>query len=329
MPDVARAAGVSLKTVSRVINNEPHVSPKTEAQVREVVARLGFRRNHIARSLRSSQTSASIGLVIGDLANPFFSTIARAAEIVAEPRHFMLVAGSSDEDPERERELVSSLCQRRVDGLLIVPAGKDHEYLVPELEMGTPMVFLDRPPVGIKVDSVVLDNRRGARRGVEHLLARGHRRVAMVSDSSSIFTMAERLRGYRAALVAAGIEEDASIVRIGPHRPEEAEAAAHELLDLPDPPTAFFAGNNRATVGIIRALWERGQEVDVVGVDDFELADMLPLPFVVVSHDPAEMGRVATELLFRRLDGDNTPPQKIVLPTELVARGSRGGGAPS
>ena len=321
MPDVARLAGVSLKTVSRVVNGAPHVRPETEERVRAAVASLGFRPNQIASSLRSGQTSASIGLVIEDLANPFYSTIARAVEAVAAPR-FMVVAASSEENPEREVELVASLCTRRVDGLLIVPAGGDHRYLASELEMGTPMVFLDRPPVGVKVDAVVLDNRRGATNAAAHLAERGHTRIALVADSTSIYTMNERLRGYRAGLRGAGLPDDPSLIRLDCHRPAEAEAATDDLLDAPRPPTAIFAANNRSTMGVLRSVWRRGADVEVVGFDDFELADLMPVPFTVVAHDPAAMGRTAAELLLRRIDGEEGAAERIVLPTTLVARGT-------
>ncbi|HVF74484.1 MAG TPA: LacI family DNA-binding transcriptional regulator [Acidimicrobiales bacterium] len=322
MPDVARAAGVSLKTVSRVINGEQGVSAGTMARVNEAIAALGFRRNDIARGLRSGQTSASIGLVIGDIANPFYSAIARAVETVAGPRHFMVVIGSSDESPEREQELVASLFQRRVDGLLVVPAPGSHRYLEAEIAMGTPIVFLDRPPVGIKADTVVIENRKGAEQGVAHLIAEGHRRIAMVGDRPAIYTARERLAGYRRALEAAGLPVDEGLMRLGPHDPEAAEAATYELLDLPDPPTAFFTSNNRMTVGVVHALWSRGVEAGLVGFDDFELADMLPVPFTVITHQPSDMAGRAAELLFDRIDGNRGgPPRRIALPTELVPRG--------
>jgi LacI family transcriptional regulator len=324
MPDVARLAGVSVKTVSRVINDEPNVSTATQEKVRAVISDLGFRRNDVARNLRSGTTSSSIGLVIGDLANPFYGAIAQAIEAVAAPRQFMVVVGSSEEGPEREQEVVAALCRRRVDGLLITPTGDDQRYLVSEIEMGTPMVFLDRPPVGAKADSVVIDNRRGAREAVAHLIGRGHRRIGVVGDSFAISTTKERLRGYDDALAAAGIDKDPAIVILGPHDPAQAEAATDALFDQGTPPTAFFTTNNRTTVGVLRALWRRGHEADVAGFDDFELADLLPMPFVVVAHDPAEMGRQGAELLFSRLDAGGSPklkPRRVVLPTTLVARG--------
>jgi LacI family transcriptional regulator len=326
MPDVARAAGVSVKTVSRVINDEPNVSPTTHERVVAAIGALGFRRNDVARNLRSGTTSSSVGLVIGDLANPFYGSIAQAIQAVAAPRQFMVVVGSSEEGPGREQELVAALLRRRVDGLLITPTGSDQRYLVTEMEMGTPMVFLDRPPVGCRADCVVVDNRRGAKDAVAHLAAQGHRTIAVVGDSLAIPTARERMRGYHEALAVAGLPEDPTLVVLGPHTPAQAEAATDALLERDDPPTAFFTTNNRMTLGVLRSLWRRGHAADVAGFDDFELADLLPIPFMVVAHDPAEMGRRGAELLFARIDaGGGAPakPRRVVLPTTLVPRGIR------
>jgi LacI family transcriptional regulator len=307
------------------------VGAATAARVHETIAALGFRRNDLARSLRHGRSSATLGLVIGDLANPFYSAIARAAEQVAGERGYLLITASCEEDPGRERELVSNLTSRRVDGLLLVPAtGADHADLDAELA-GTRVVFLDRPPAHRaasqrRYDVVLLDNVGGARRGTEHLVAQGHRRIGLIGDTPALFTAAERVAGYRAALAAAGLEVDERLLRLGPHDDAAAEAATHELLSLPDPPSALLTLNNRLSVGALRALAARRADgargVALVGFDDFELADLLPLAVTVIRHDSAELGRRGAELLFARLAGDQRPPQRIVLPTELVERGS-------
>lgn len=311
---------MSLKTVSRVVNHEGGVRPDTAARVATAIAALGFRRNDMARVLRQGQASRTIGLVIEDVANPFYSAITRAVEEVARKRGYLLIAGSSDEDPAAERELLRLLCERRVDGLLVVPAGGDHRFLIPELRMGTAAVFMDRPAGSLDADTILIDNVGGARRAVEHLLARGHRRIGMVGDAGTIFTATERRRGYVEAVAAAGIPVDEALLRLGSHDAVAADAAARALLALPDPPTAIFAGNNRITIGALRAIRASRPGTALVGFDDFELADLLSI--TVVAHSPAEMGRQAAELLCRRLDGDRSPPQRIVLPTRLIPRGS-------
>jgi LacI family transcriptional regulator len=322
MSDVAARAGVSLKTVSRVVNADPAVRAVTAERVQRAIAELGFRRNDLARALRHGRRSGLFGLVIEDLANPFYSAIARGVEEVTRRRGILTIAASSDEDGGRERDLVTLFCERRVDGLLIVPAADDHRYMEPELRSGTRVVFIDRPPARIDADVVLLDNVGGTRTAVEHLVAQGHRRIAFVGDVAHIFTTAERLRGYRETLVAAGLPEDAELVRLGAHDAAAAEAAVETLLALPEPPTALFAANNRITVGVLRVLGRNGFRLALVGFDDLELGEMLAVPVTVVAYDAADLGRTAAELLADRLAGDDGPRRRIVLPTTLISRGS-------
>ena len=324
MRDVATEAGVSVKTVSRVVNRDPVVRPETAARVQAAIHRLGFRRDEMARALRTGGQSRMLGLVIKDLANPFYSAIARGVEEVIRGRSELVITGSSDEDPDRERELALQLCERRVDGLLIVPSGRDHRYLVPELELGVRVVFVDRPPEGLEADTVLLDNIGGARAGVEHLLRLGHRRIAMIGDDQRIFTARERKRGFCEALRAAGVEPDESLVRLDVHDTAAAEAVTRELICLPSPPTALFAANNRIATGALRALAGAERELALVSFDDLELADLLSVPVSAVSYDAAELGRVAARLLARRLDGETGPPERVVLPTTLIRRGAEG-----
>jgi LacI family transcriptional regulator len=320
MNDVARVAGVSLKTVSRVVNGEKSVRGRTAERVRAAVDQLGFRRNDVASSLRRNGTSASIGLIIEDLANPFYSQVARAVEEAATERGCLLIVGSSEESSGREHQLISTMLGRRVDGLIVVPAAADHSFLVQELNAGTPIVFLDRPPTGIEADSVLLDNVGGARTAVCHLLAQDHRRIALVGDIETIWTASERLRGYHEALAQAGIAFDPALVRLNSHDIGRAQAVTGDLLALSSPPTAIFAANNRNCVGVLRALGSRRSDVAVVGFDDFELADMMGVS--VISYDPAELGRLAARRLFARIDGEDSPPRRLIIEVSLVERGS-------
>jgi LacI family transcriptional regulator, galactose operon repressor len=322
MRNVADAAGVSPKTVSRVINLEPGVHEKTSARVAAAIAALGYRRNDGARNLRKGIRLSTIGLVIEDLANPFYAAVARAVEEVAQRNGYGMILTSSTEDPDREPRLVRDLLERGVEGLLIMPAGRDHRYLERALPFGIRVVFLDRPPGGIDVDAVLLDNIGGARRGVEHLIGHGHRRIAFVGDPATVWTAGERLTGYRQALIDAGLPIDDELIRMGPPRVEAAEAATRRMLAVVDPPTAIFAQNNRNCVGVLRALHRAHARIAVVGFDDFELADMLPDPVTVVAYDPGELGRMAAELLFARIAGDSREAQRILVPTRLIARGS-------
>ncbi len=322
MHDVGRAAGVSVKTVSRVVNMEPGVRPEMQRRVEDAIVSLGFRRNVAARSLRTGHRMGSIGLLVADLMNPFYSSVAKAVEGVAARHDAVIIIVSSGENANRERELLLNLLHRPVDGMIVVPAGSDHRYLEPERRRGAQIVFLDRCGGNIEADAVVLDNFGGARLAVDHLIRRGHRRIGFVGDSTTVLTAVERLDGYKAALAGAGIAYDPELVRLGSPAVELAETAARQLIDVENGATAVFAANNRQCVGVLRAIRESQRQVALVGFDDFELADLLPIPVSVISFDPAELGRAAAELLFSRMAGDARPPQRIVIPTRLIQRGS-------
>jgi LacI family transcriptional regulator len=319
MNDVAARAGVALKTVSRVLNGEKGVAPGTTRRVREAVAELGFRRNDGARVLRKGHT-ASIGLIMEDIGDPFYSALSRAVEDVAHANGFLLFTGSSDEDPERERRLALALCARRVDGLIVVPASGDHTYLTPDIDAGIAMVFADRPASGIDADRVLTDNAGGARKGVEHLIGHGHRRIGFIGDRPSIYTAALRRQGYLDAMAAAGLPVAGHWVSTRPPSPPAAHEALAAMLAVPEPITAVFCGNNRTTVTVLRELAAMHASPAVAGFDDFELADLLGV--TVVSQHPGDMGHLAAELLFRRLAGEQGARRHIEIATELVVRGS-------
>jgi LacI family transcriptional regulator len=321
MRDVAAAAGVSVKTVSRVVNDEPGVRPEVRQRVLDAVSLLGFRRNVAARSLRAGNSIGAVAVVVADLRNPFNAGIAEAVEQVADRHGRVVVVATSGDAAARERELALNITHRAVDGLIIVPVGPDHRYLVPEMRMGLPIVFVDREGGQIRADSVVLDNAGGTRAAIDHFILRDHRRIGFVGGRESVRTAAERLDGYRAALAEAGIPYDPELVIMGMPEAERPEAGA-KLLALADPPTAIFAASSRTCAGVLRAIRASGRRVSVIGFDDFDLADLLPVPLTVVGYDPQEIGRTAAELLFSRLGGDSRPPQKIVIPTKLVVRGS-------
>ena len=325
MKDVANLAGVSLATVSRVVNGSNDVRPDLARRVRDAVDVLGYRRDHTASTLRrTDRLSSTIGLVIEDVANPFFSAVHRGVEDVARSHGVLTFAGSSDEQPDRERELVEAFAARGVDGLLMVPCSSDQGYLRRELESGTALVFVDRPPRFIDADAVVTDNAAAARVAVEHLLAIGHRRIALLADRPSVFTAAERRRGYREALAGAGIGVDPTLERVGLVDSASAKVAALKVLASLDPPSALFAAQNLIAIGTIRALRERGvqHETALVAFDDVMLADMVDPGLTVVAQDPFGLGRRAAELLFSRLNGVDGESQTIVMPAELVPRGS-------
>jgi LacI family transcriptional regulator len=323
MRDVAALAGVSLKTVSRVVNQEPGVSPELASRVLDAVGLLGYRHNLTASSLRrADQKTATIGLLLDDSSNPFSSELLRAVEDVAWERGTLVLAGSSDEDPDRQRELLHALVSRRVDGLIAVPASGNQSSLLRERLLGRPMVLVDRPAP--EADSVTVDNRAGTARALRHLVAHGHRRVAFLGDLRSLWTATERHAGYVEGLAAEGIALDPHLVVMDVRGVDAAERAVSALLSSAEPPTALLTGQNLITIGAIHSLQRLGLQhrVALVGFDDFPLADLLDPRVSVVAQDPTTIGRAAAELLFARLDGDRRPPQQVVVPTRLIARGS-------
>lgn len=325
MREVAALAGVAVKTVSRVVNGVPTVDPVIVARVRDAAERLGYRPNLTASSLRRGDgRTATIGMLVEDSANPFSATLTRTVENAARARGVLVLVGSLDEDPAREQELARALIDRGVDGLVIVPAGRDHSYLISEQRSGTCVVFVDREPRLLDADAVVCDNRQGAVTAVRHLLAAGHRRIAYLGDRASIHTAAQRFDGYRHALELARIECDEEIVCQTGASEETAIAATERLLALPDPPTALFTSQNLVTIGASRALRNLGRQNTVahVGFDDFPLADMLSPGISVIAQDIGAMGRTAAEVLFSRLDGDQSPSRTVIVPTRLIQRGS-------
>lgn len=323
MVDVARRARVSLKTVSRVVNRESGVATRTTERVRAAIEALSFRRHDGAAHLRSGSTTASLGIVLMDVADPFYSALTRAVEEVATGHGFLVFASSSDEDPGRERQLALALCARRVDGLIVAPAGTDQRYLRSEIAAGTPVVFVDRPGVGVSADAVLVDNAGGVRAAVQHLAEHGHQRIGFLGDNPVIFTARERLRGFTDGMAALRVPDPERLVEMGPHTAQSVRAALTRFRDERHPATALVTGNNRITVLALRALAAlRGWHPALVGFDDLELADLIRPSLTVIEQDASALGRIAAERLFARISGDRRPIQRVVLPTRLVARGS-------
>ncbi len=316
--ELALAAGVSLKTASRVMNGEPYVAAATAERVHDAARRLGFRPNALARQFRSGARNTSVGLVTGDVANPFYARIARGAEMALRGHGVQLVSASSDEDEGRERTIVEDMLDRRFGALLVVSAGDDYGWLARERDRGVPVVFIDRAPASLPADSVVIDNAGGMEAAVDHLLDGGHRHVALVGDLTRLATHRERHDAFVAAL--ARVPGTTASVRADSHDADAALAAVRDLLAERPAPTAFVTTNNRITVGALRAFADLTHPPALVGFDDFDLADVLKVS--VVAHDPDEMGRLAAEVLLRRLAGDSSDYRRYVLPIRLVVRGS-------
>jgi LacI family transcriptional regulator len=325
MREVAALAGVSIKTVSRVVNQEPGVSSELVDRVLEAVKLLGYQHNATASNLRrADQRTATIGLLLDDVSNPFASALHRAIEDVARQHNTLVFAGSSDQDADREEEMVHAFVSRRVDGMIIVPANHDRSGLAHMRRLRQPIVFVDRPAAFHNADSVTVDNRASACTAIRHLAAYGHRRIGFLGDMPSIWTASERHLGYIEGLAMAGLQLDPGLVRMDIRSIDAADHVALELLGEDGAPTAFFTGQNRITIGVIRALQRLRlqRRLALVGFDDFLLADLLDPRVSVIAQDPTKLGRIAAEQLFARLAGDRSPARQIVVPTELIVRGS-------
>jgi len=325
MRDVAALAGVSLATVSRVVNGDLRVDPEMAQRVTDAVALLGYRHDLTASSLRrADRGSASIGLVVEDVANPFFAAVHRGIEDVARRHRVLVLTGSSDEHPPRERELTEALIARSVDGLIVSPVPGDQSHLARERALGVEIVCVDRPARLFSADAVVSDNVGGARAAVDQLLARGHRRIAYIGDRPELFTSQQRLAGYRRALGDHGVAEDPALVRHTEPRGANGDGIARALLAAGDPPTALFTAQNLITIGAVKALHDLGHQHRIahVGFDDVPLAEVVEPAITVVAQDPRAIGTRAAELLFERLSGHDGPPRQVVIPVALIVRGS-------
>jgi LacI family transcriptional regulator len=320
MKDVAAEAGVSVMTVSRVVNGDAGVAPQTAARVEAAVRKLGYQRDDVARQLRrTDQLSQTIGLMVDNVADPFMAAVAAAAEDVARQRGSMVLIGSSRADLRREREVLAAFTARRVDGLILTPVAGSHRFLRSAQAQGTKIVCVDRAAPGLDADAVVVDNFGAVKKAVHHLIAHGHRRIGYVGDKQEIWTFGERHRGYLAALEAEGIYADPAIVRQGLRSGPDAARAVTEILSSSEPPTAVLAGNEVLAFGALAVL---PPDIAFLSFDDFALAAQLTPPVTVIAQDPVALATSAAHLLFARIHGDTSPPRTVVMPTELIPRGS-------
>jgi LacI family transcriptional regulator len=325
--DVGKRAGVSAMTVSRVINGRAGVDEETQRRVEEAIEALDYVPNRIASGL-ASQRTATIGLIVPDVVNPFFSPVVRGAETAARKAGYRLLLCNSEGDLRLEREYIEDLVSHRVDGLLLAPASDHSRHSVfPLLRRNFPVVLVDRALPDLDCDLVVSDNASGARRMVEHLVAIGHRQIAHITDAEDTSTGRERLRGYQEALVAADIPYCGELVvrttvdQIGGYR------ATQQILMLDRLPTAIFTVNNMTVVGAMQALRERGlsvpDDMGLVCFDDVEHLAVLS-PFLTVIDQPAEtFGSLGAQLLLERISGKaGARSRRIVLQCDLVVRQS-------
>jgi LacI family transcriptional regulator len=327
--DVAKRAGVSTMTVSRVINGGVGVRPETRRRVERAVAELDFVPNGVARGLMTRK-SGTLGLIVPDIVNPFFAMVVHGAETVARRAGYRLLLCNSEADLGQERQYVEHMISHRVEGLLIAPLGDRSKANLALLERRkVPFVLIDRSVAGLKCDVVQGDSVAGARKLVGHLLSLGHRRVAVIIEPDDVSSARERLQGYREALKAAGVKfTPETIIRTTADR-AGGYGAMQQVLELNPPPTAVFAVNNMTALGAMQALRERGLavpgDIALVCFDDVEHLAVLS-PFLTVMNQPTEtFGALAAQLLLDRIKSDDKSPKRsIVLPTDLIVRESCG-----
>ena len=320
--DVAARAGVSIKTVSRVVTGLGSVAPETRARVLEAVAQLSYLPNAAARSLKAGFGDA-IGVIVDSIADPFFAALTAAIEDHALAQGLSVVVGSTGRDPDRVRGQVERLAQQRVRGIILAPIGGESGYLA-SVVRDHPVVCVDRKSDADGLDTVRVADRAAARRGVEHLIAHGHRRIAFLGDTAEVSTIALRRRGYREALRAAGLDIDPMLTLTGCGETDTAAAATESLLARPrGGATAIFASNPRAAVGVVGALHSRRRtDIALVSFGDFPLAAAVFPSVTVIDQDPFHVGRAAADQLLSRLSGDAGPVVDLKLPTPLIPRGS-------
>jgi len=325
MREVAALSGTSLKTVSRVFNSVPTVDPVLKDQVLKAAKKLNYIPNLTAGSLRRTNGKTNtIGILLEDIANPFSSALYRVYEDFAAEHGYMILAGSLDEDVEREHELVNLFISRRVDGLLIAPSGKDHAYLKREERSGVHFGFIDRPPVNFSADVVLSTNLEGSQAAVEHLISFGHKKIAYLGDNPQIYTAQERYAGYVKALKSAKIAINPSLVFKGFESENQALLSLRNLLRSDNAPTAIFASQNLLTMVVLKALHAEGLEkkIALVGFDDLPAAELLSPGVTLVKQDLAEIGRLSIQALLNRIDGDTSKHSTTVVPTTLIPMGS-------
>ena len=319
-------------TVSRVLAGGKNVRPAKMELVLAAIAELGYRKNENARSIRPGQRTGLIGVIITNVANPYYADLQLGVEEIVTARGFRLLVGNSGEDSARERQLVADFIGRQVDGIILVPSAGEHSHLSPKAVGDIPLVLASRQLNGVHADTIVIDDIAGAFEGTRTLIREGHSRVAFVGNLVSLFTSRRRYEGFVLAHTEAGLDVDEALVRQGQQDPAAAEQAMRELLSLASPPTAVFSANNRNTIGVLRALrslaaqaggdggsGESPAAIRVVGFDNFELADMMPFNLTVIDHDARELGRRAGQMLLDRIGAESDfAPRIVELPTRLI-----------
>lgn len=327
--EIARIAGVSTATVSRVLNNSDKVKERTAKKVLKVAEDLNYRLDHVARRMRVKKTeSLVIGLIITDIGNPFFSNVAKGVENVAFKNNHILMISNTNESPEKEKYILNSMLSEKVSGVIIVPSSGNNIFLEKLVVDGFPMVMVDRRLKNLNIDSVSINNEKGGLLATQRLINNGHKRIGIICGIKGLSNSEERFEGYKRALDKAGIAIDKDLITYGNYVESGGREAMEKLLSLSDPPTAVFSTNNLMTLGCIKELYSRKisipDEIALIGFDDSTWAEALIPPLTTVKQPGYELGTNAAELLIKKLNNGNSSIMNIVLNPELIIRESCG-----
>lgn len=327
--EIARIAGVSTATVSRVLNNSDKVKERTAKKVLKVAEDLNYRLDHVARRMRVKKTeSLVIGLIITDIGNPFFSNVAKGVENVAFKNNHILMISNTNESPEKEKYILNSMLSEKVSGVIIVPSSGNNIFLEKLVVDGFPMVMVDRRLKNLNIDSVSINNEKGGLLATQRLINNGHKRIGIICGIKGLSNSEERFEGYKRALDKAGIAIDKDLITYGNYVESGGREAMEKLLSLSDPPTAVFSTNNLMTLGCIKELYSRKisipDEIALIGFDDSTWAEALIPPLTTVKQPGYELGTNAAELLIKKLKTGNSSIMNIELNPELIIRESCG-----
>jgi DNA-binding LacI/PurR family transcriptional regulator len=324
---VAEIAGVSIATVSRVINDSPSVNPETRLKVQQVIKDLKYKPNRVAKRLRNKNASGNLlGVLVPDLQNPFYVEVLRGIEDVAFENKYALIMCNFLQDEKKEKSYIDILQSESIDGLIAAPTSENDQHVINLIKGGLPIVCVDRGLVGVDVDVILVENQSGAFSAVDHLVKSGYKRIAYISGLPQIPSSQQREAGYLSALTANGLKIDRNLIKYGNSRYESGVKLCEEFLDMKNPPDALFTGNNLITFGALETIQVRGvkipKEIAIVGFDDMYWSASLNPPLTAVRQPAYEIGKRAAEQLILRINDPSRPTMSMVLKTELMIRKS-------
>ncbi len=327
MKDIAKLAGVSVVTVSRVVNNSSNVGDETRKKVQQAIKELKYKPNRVAKRLRSTVSSGNLlGVLIPDIKNPFYVDVLNGIEEIAYKNNYALIMCNFNQDEEKQSKYIDILLSEAVDGMIVAPVKTDDQKIINVIQSGLPIVCVDRGLKDVDVDVVLVDNKRGAFLAVEHIIKSGYKRIAYISGKRDIPSSLQREEGYLEALKKYDIAVDSSLIKYGDSSHASGVTLSGDLLDLPNPPDAIFTGNNLITLGALETINKREikipQEVAIVGFDDMYWSNSFNPPLTAVRQPAHEIGKRAIELLIQRIEDPHKSTVQMILNADLILRKS-------